>query len=322
MSRSINSPITQSSVTDFVESPIDDISTRTYLRRFRSLYFLERFSRNPLAVAGVIIFMLILLMAIFADHIAPTLNRQILFLPFADDGSPRLSPFPDRLFGYTGIFALRQSVFSLVVYGSRATLFIALTSAITTTIIGVVLGGISGYFGGIIDNIIMRTTDILLAFPLLPLIIALRIASQREPTVTFFIVTFTVVGWTPMARIVRATFLSLREQEYIEAAKATGIPWWRIIFRHLLPNTLSPIIVTMTLSIATFIIAESTLDFLQLGITSAPTWGNTLAFSTEALLTGLWWWVFFPGLFIGLTTFSLTQIGEGLREALDIRGHV
>ncbi len=313
--------------------PADDISTLEITRErraagpWRQIWW--RFRRNPLALLGLIVFILIVVMAVAAPLITPGVNVNTNYSTQIYLGittwAPSTDQFPALLFGLMGpqvplgglVAIQNHSVLALVTYGARPSLIIGVGAALISTTIGIVLGVISGYFGGTLDDLIMRVTDLVLAFPFLPLVIAIAIASHQHPTVTSLLITFSLVGWPGTARIMRAQMLVQREQAYTEAAYAAGINDWRIIFRHLLPNAIAPVIVAGALAVATFILAESTLDYIQLGITTVATWGNEIAFGQDYLASGYWWDVFYPGLFVVLTALSATFIGEGLRDALD-----
>ena len=314
-------------------SPIEediDITVARYEPRF--IQFLRQFAASRTAVLGVVILTLLVLMAICAPLITPgvtpTTAFHLQYLNFAEYG-PTFDQFPARLFGNTtgGALFHYQSVLAGITYSARLTLIIGALSAIFATIIGTVLGVISGYFGGWLDAVIMRFTDIVLALPFLPLIIAIIIASNLDTLDAPTLITiFALVGWAGVARLVRATYLTLREQEYAEAARATGVGHWRIAFRHLLPNAVAPIVVVTAANFAAFIIAEATVDFLDLGSSDlggndVQTWGNMIAQAQSYLLNGNWWWAFFPGFFILLTVVAVNLVGEGLRDALDVRGH-
>ena len=302
----------------------------------RALQFWWRFAANRLAVAGAVLLLVLILMAIFAPYITPgvTPSTQFDLPPYSlpnlnyPEYGPSLSNFPARLFGLTvgGYLYHFHSVLAGVTYGARETLVIAGLAGIFSSLIGVTIGAVSGYFGGWVDALLMRLTDVVLALPFLPLTIAIIIASNLDGLdVTAFVTIFSLLAWAGVARLVRATYLTLREQDYAEAARAAGVGSWRIIFRHLLPNAIAPIVVATAANIAAFVIAESTIDFLDLGHSETPggtdvsTWGNMIAQGNGYLLGGNWWWVFFPGLFIVLTVVSVYLIGEGLRDALDVR---
>jgi len=286
----------------------------------------RRFRTHKLAVGGIVVFGLLVLMAIFAPLFTPGITPINLNIQFGfGNHGPTLENFPWRIFGLTSPDDGDRSVLAEVTYGARISLFIGIVSAVLTTLIGTIVGAISGYFLGWVDTLIMRVTDIFLTIPYLPLVIAITaIYASNQSNIWLLISIFTLTSWAGIARLVRSSFLSLREMEFNEAARAVGVNDWRIIFRHLLPNAISPIIVVTTLNVANFIVAEATLDFLGLGIRFPPdaSWGNVLSDAQGDLLTGNWWWPLFPGIFLVLTVLSINFIGDGLRDALDVRSRV
>lgn len=278
---------------------------------------LQRFFSQRLAVTGLVVFTLICAMAIFAPWVTPGVTPETNFvtsIPFTDT-APSFADFPVRIFGFSNDYLLRQSILTLVAYGARPTLLIGLVSAAITTVLGTAIGLISGYVGGWLDALIMRIVDIFMAFPFLATVIILIIATDQSITLGSIILIFSLVGWTTVARLVRASMISLREREYAEAARAVGVPGWRIAVRHLLPNSLGQIIVAATLSVGNFILADATLDYLNYGITGAS-WGNIIL-AGRGFPEVYWWWVFFPGLFIVLTVLSLTYISDGVLFAIN-----
>jgi peptide/nickel transport system permease protein len=215
-----------------------------------------------------------------------------------------------------------RDLLSRLLYGARISLMVGFFAVFMEVLIGTTLGAISGYYGGWIDWLIMRITDVFLSIPLLPLLLVLTAivaASSSKAALSFGVIVLIIgaLAWMSVARLVRASFLSLREREFAEAARAIGNRDGRIIFRHLLPNAIAPIVVQATLDIAGVIILESTLSFLGLGI-QPPTasWGNMLS-NAQATLETAWWAAVFPGLAILVTVLSINYIGDGLRDALD-----
>jgi peptide/nickel transport system permease protein len=288
--------------------------------------FWRRFRAHKLALLGVGTIILLVLMAIFAPLITPGITpTTVPYLIGVPLGGPAHPPtfdnFPWRIFGTTNF--LNHSILAQITYGARVSLTIGFVAALLSSTIGTVVGAISGYFGGWVDNLIMRITDIFLSIPALPLLIAVA-AIYAQGNMLIIIAIFTILSWTGAARQVRASFLSLREQEFAEAAKAAGVNDWRIIFRHLLPNALSPVIVITTLNVASFIVGEATLDFLGLGVNFPPTatWGNILSDAQNDILNGDWWWATFPGIFLVITVLAVNFIGDGLRDALDVRTRI
>jgi peptide/nickel transport system permease protein len=220
-------------------------------------------------------------------------------------------------FGETG--GLQRDVLQLVVNGARTSLLIGFSSMAIGVIIGTIIGSLAGYLGGFIDNVLMRVVDVMLSLPLLFVIL---VASQffGNGNVFLIIIIFGLFSWMGIARLVRSLFLSIREREFVEAAKAVGVRDRRIIFRHILPNAISPIVVSASLIVAGNIIGEAFVSFLGFGVNPIyPTWGNVLSNALTFIPVGNWWWPFFPGLAIIMTVLAVNFIGDGLRDALDPR---
>lgn len=289
----------------------------------------RRFRRHRLALVGSIMLGVIVWLAVFAPfltHTAPD-TPHLDWIDFQTGATgPTLANFPDRIMG---VDTIGRSVWSGVLYGARVSLLIGVAAALMTVVIGTAMGAISGYCGGAVDMLLQRLTDIVLSIPFLPLMIALSAIILHNPALRqnvsfiliFVILAFTLLSWPGVARIVRTYYLTLREQQFVEAARAMGASDLRIIVRHILPNALSPIIVLFTLYVASFMTLEATLDFLGLGIAfpPTPTWGNMLTNAQDELLIGHWWWATFPGLALLLTVLAINWIGDGLRDALDVR---
>lgn len=283
----------------------------------------KRFMRHRLAMAGAFVLIVMVLIAVFAKQIAP-------FDPNAIDnvnwqGTPLPPTFVDAKLAahhFLGTDEVGRDLFSRLMFGARISLTVGVTATLMEIIIGTLLGAISGYYGGWVDFVIMRVTDVFLSIPLLPLLLVLTAIvaeSSSKASLSFGVIVIIIgaLSWPPVARLVRAQFLSLREREYTEAARALGNNDARIIFRHLLPNAMAPIIVQATLDVANVIILESTLSFLGFGI-QPPTasWGNMLS-NAISTLQSAWWAAVFPGLCILLTVLSINYMGDGLRDALD-----
>ncbi len=268
----------------------------------------NRLRKNPLSVAGLLIIVFLTLVAMLAPFVSP-------YEPTAIDVYNVLSP-PDFTHPF-GTDELGRDVLSRMIWGARASLkvgFIAVGIAIT---IGSILGSISGYYGGKIDSILMRFVDIMLAFPTFFLILA--VISILEPSISTIMIIIGLTGWMDVARLVRAEFLTIKERDFISAARAIGANDLRIIFRHILPNALSPVFVAATFGIAGAILIESGLSFLGLGVQPPePSWGNILT-SGKDNITVAWWLSLFPGIAILITVLSYNLVGEGLRDALDPR---
>ena len=269
----------------------------------------RRFKRNKLAVAGAIIVIIFFVISFLAPIISP-------YEPNAQNLLERLSP-PSQAHLF-GTDELGRDVLSRVLWGSRISLKVGFVAVGIFILIGTVLGAISGYYGGWIDNFIMRLVDIMLCFPGFFLI--LMVIAMLEPNINYVMAVIGLVSWPGVARLVRAEFLKLKKQEFVEAAVALGLSDARIIFRHILPNAMAPVLVAATLGVASAILVESGLSFLGLGV-QPPTssWGNILTSGKDYLLQGAWWLSAFPGLAIFITVLSYNLLGEGLRDALDPR---
>lgn len=270
----------------------------------------RRFTKNKLAVVGAAILLFLTLISILAPLLAPYGRDDFnLMAGFAKPSATHLLGTDD-----TG-----RDTFTRLLYGGRVSLYIAVTCVVIYMVFGVAVGAAAGFFGGVVDNVLMRLVDVVVSFPFIPLL--LTIVAIRGPSVANLIFAICFLSWTVPARLVRGEILSLREREYIQAARAMGAPSVRIIWRHLLPNALAPLIVQATLDIAYIILTEAILSFLGFGVKDPiPTWGNMM---TEAqsltVLTTRWnLWVP-PGLAIFLAVLSINFLGDGLRDALDPR---
>jgi peptide/nickel transport system permease protein len=277
----------------------------------------RRFRRHKVALIGAVVIVLMGLIAILANLIAPQDPNLIDNVNW--QGYPLAPGIAHHLLGTD---ENGRDLLSRLIFGARISLTIALFAVIMEISIGTVLGAISGYYGGWVDFVIMRATDVVLSIPLLPLLLvitAIVAGTSNKAALNFGVIVLIIGGlsWPAVARLVRASFLSLREREFAEAARALGNRDGRIIFRHLLPNAVAPIIVQATLEVANVIILESTLSFLGLGI-QPPTasWGSMLA-NAQSNITIAPWAAIFPGLAILVTVLAINYLGDGLRDALD-----
>jgi peptide/nickel transport system permease protein len=257
--------------------------------------------------------------ALIGATILALMAALALFAPVLTTGTPLQTDLDGALRGPAaghpfGQDRLGRDIFAQVAYGTRASLVIAISVVTLTVIGGVAAGAAAGYVGGALDVLVMRVVDIFLAFP--GILLAIALAGVLGPNLGNLVIALSVMGWVGYARLVRAQVLSLREREYVAAARAVGAGPGRVIARHILPNALSPVIVQATFSAAGVIIAESSLSFLGLGPQNVPTWGGLLAQGAAYLLYAPHI-AFFPGLFIMLTVLALNLVGDALRDMLD-----
>ncbi len=271
--------------------------------------FRRRFFRHRLAMGSLVFLVLVCIVAIFAERVAP--------YGFAETNLRNRSVAPTftdwHLFGTD---KLGRDYFSRVIYGTRTSISVAFIVALLSTAIGTFLGALAGYYRGWIDGLLMRTVDFVLAVPFLAvLLVAAAYLGRGSPIRVAVLISLLV--WTTIARIVRGSYLSLREKEFVEAAKAAGASDLRIMFRHMLPNTMGPIIVNATLVVALAILLEATLSFLGFGIQPpTPALGKLIDDGKGAMLTS-WWLVTMPGLAIVAICLAINFLGDGLRDALD-----
>ena len=266
----------------------------------------RKLRKNKLAVIGFGIFLLLCIVALLAPIITPYSIEWT--------GSARRPPSTAHIFGTD---SRGRDMFSLVIYGARISLYVGVASVLIEVLIGLAIGMTAGYFGGLIDEILMRITDVVLTLPtLMLLIIAVSMFEVRG--IHTIVIVMGSLGWPLMARVVRSEFLSLRETAYVEAAKSMGATSWRIIFRHILPNIVSTIVVLATMDIPWYIFYEATLTFLGFGDPSSPSWGVLLE-RGYLYLTTSWWMITFPGLALLFTSLGFNLFGDGLRDALDVK---
>jgi dipeptide transport system permease protein len=266
----------------------------------------RRLLKNKLAMTGFVFLNILVFMAIFGPIISPhTLDQNLM--------QQNLSPSSTYWFGTDN---LGRDVFTRTWYGARVSLFVALVAAILDFLIGITYGGIAGYKGGKTDSIMMRVIEILYGLPYLLVVILVMVV--LGPGLATIIVALTVTGWIGMARIVRGQVLQIKNYEFVLASKTFGTKTARIIRKNLLPNTMGPIIVQMTLTIPSAIFAEAFLSFLGLGIQPPFTsWWMMANDGLSTILSGHWWRLFFPAFFISATMFAFNVLGDGLQDALD-----
>jgi ABC-type dipeptide/oligopeptide/nickel transport system permease subunit len=273
----------------------------------------RRFKRHRMALVGTATFGFMILLAIVGPIIWPYNPLGVRSdLP----GTQGFSPAQMFPFGSDGA---GRSVWVLVANGARLSILIGLSTMFISVTIGTVVGVIAGYFGGRLDGVLMRLVDLFLSIPFLfVVLVAARFFGGGE--LLPLIIIFGVLFWPGLARLVRALFLTLREQEFVLAARAVGVGDMRIAFRHILPNAMGPIVVTATLTVAQAILTEAFVSYLNFGLKAQDiSWGNALADAQSRMSVGNWWWPFFPGIFIALTVIAINFMGDGLRDALDPR---
>jgi peptide/nickel transport system permease protein len=270
--------------------------------------FVRRLGRNRAAVVGAVILLLVVLIALFAPLVAPYPPNEQRFENYL------LPPSSEHLFGTD---EQGRDMFSRVVYGGRVSLRIGLVAVSIAAACGLVLGLVAGYYGRATDALIMRGMDIMLAFP--EILLALAVVAILGPALTTVMIAVGIASIPHYTRVVRAAVLAARETEYIEAARVIGCPTPRIIMRHLLPNTLPPVLVMATTGTAAAIITGAALSFLGLGVQPpTPEWGSMLSGGREYLRHAAWLTTF-PGLAIVVTVIAINLVGDGLRDALDPR---
>jgi peptide/nickel transport system permease protein len=270
----------------------------------------DRLRGDPLAVFGVVVVGALAVLAILAPVVAP-------YDPVAQGDLTTTAYLPPSGQHWLGTDQFGRDLLSRIIYGARISLSIGFLAVAIAVVLGSVLGAVAGYVGGWADAAIMRFTDMVMAFPRLVLLI--MIIALFEPSLTLIILVLGLTQWPGTARLVRGEVLSLREREYVEAARALGFGRARIILRHLLPNVMAPVIVAATLGIGNTIVLEAGLSFLGFGIQPpTPSWGTLVADGRQNLI-GAWWVATFPGLAIVLTVLAFNLVGDGLRDALDPR---
>jgi peptide/nickel transport system permease protein len=269
---------------------------------------LKKALRNPLSLVGIIIIISVFILAMFAPFIAPYDPNEINVKAIL------LGPSIEYWMGTDG---LGRDVLSRMLYGGRISLLVGLVAVGISTLIGIILGALAGYYRGWVDTVIMRLVDIMLSIPSFFLILA--VIAFLTPSIINIMIVIGLTSWMGVTRLVRAEFLSLSEREFVLASRTLGAKDARLIFTHLLPNSLTPIIVSAVLGVAGAVLMESGLSFLGLGV-QAPqaSWGNILTDGKEYIQFA-WWLSLFPGLAILITVLGYNLLGEGLRDALDPR---
>ncbi|MCB0045797.1 MAG: ABC transporter permease [Caldilineaceae bacterium] len=267
----------------------------------------RRFSANRIAIIGLIVVALLVLIAVFAPLIAPYDPIKDIFRGMRGVGPSMAHPM--------GFDHLSRDLLSRVIFGTRVALLVGIFSTAISVTVGVIIGALAGYFGGWVDQLLSRLTDTLMAFPIIALLVVLAAVIGPSLPTTILVIGLTV--WARYARVVRADVMSLRQRDFIVAAQATGVNDWRIIWRHMLPNVLGPVIVLASLGVGSIIILEAALSFLGLGVRPpTPSWGGILA-DGRAFILRYPHISIFPGIMIVITVLAFNFIGDGLRDALD-----
>ena len=266
--------------------------------------FLRLFVRNRAAVIGLILLIVIILLALLAPLIYPD-------NPFKTVGKPLLEPFGEF---FLGTDRLGRDVAAGVVHGARTSILIASIATMLSVIFGTVIGSLSGYYGGQTDNLLMRFTEFFQTIP--SFVFAIVLVAILQPSIQSIVIAITVVTWPPVARLVRGEFIAMRNREFVEACICLGMKDSVIIFREILPNVLSPILVTGSLMTATAILIESALAFLGLGDPNVMSWGFMIGSGREFLRTA-WWLCAIPGIAILVTVLGINLVGEGLNDTFN-----
>lgn len=265
-------------------------------------------------MVGIVILVAVLLMAVLAAWLAPHNPRAVDVLRTLVP--PAWAPGGTAI-NILGTDSLGRDILSRIIYGARISLLVGAVAVLIAGVTGTFLGLISGYFGGMTDDVIMRVAEIQMAFPFI--LLALLIMAVLGQGLVNLILVLGISGWVPYGRVVRGQVLQLREKDFVEAARAIGAGRWRIVFGHVLPNTVAPIIVIATFMVASTIVSEAALTFLGLGVeATTPTWGIMLAEGRDYLQVA-WWLATFPGLAIMLTVLGVNAVGDWLRDYFDPR---
>lgn len=268
----------------------------------------RRLKKNKLAILSLIIIVILIILAVFAP----------LFTPYERDAIHLLDKEqPPSLTHILGTDHLGRDMYTRIIYGGRISLSVGLVAVAIEVIIGIIVGCLAGFYRGLVDSILMRIADVFMCFPFL--LICITVVAILGSSIYNVMLAIGLLGWPSIARIVRGQILTLREQEFMEAAEALGLKDRSKIFRHLLPNTLASVIVYATIGIAGAILTEAALSFLGMGVAPpVPSWGNMIQAARDLyVIEHIWWYWLPPGLAIFITVMSLNILGDGLRDALD-----
>jgi len=279
----------------------------------------RRFKKSRTAVAGLIVIVVMIILAVFADIIAPPVhiegaNIVVPLAEYTDFNNTRAFP---NLQNWFGTDHLGRDIFARVIHGTRISLLVGIMVVSIASVVGITLGSISGFYAGVIDNVFMRIIDIILAIP--QILLAIALAAVLGPGLINVVIAVAISAVPAFARLVRSSVISLKDQEFVEAAKSVGANDFRVIARHIIPNSLAPIIVNATMGLANAILAVAALSFIGLGIQPpTPEWGSMLNEGRQIMIE-FWPVAVFPGVAIALVVLGFNLMGDGLRDALDPR---
>lgn len=285
------------------------------------------FRSSPVAIFAALVAFVCVFCAVFAGWVSPHNPFNLAALELGDARLPPAWTAEGSTKYLLGTDDQGRDILSAVIYGARISLVVGLVSVVLSVVVGVVFGLLAGFWGGWIDAVLMRVCDVMLSFP--PILVALLMAGVGRalfpdaPTSVAFgvlIISISLTGWVQYARTVRGSTLVERSKEYVQAARVTGVPPWRIMVRHVLPNVTGPVLVLSTIHVATAIITEATLSFLGVGVPpTSPSLGTLIRVGNEYLFSGEWWITVFPGLMLVLIALSVNLLGDWLRDALNPR---
>lgn len=291
----------------------DDIRIEAGESPFREAW--RRFRRNKLAMTGLAMTIVVVLLALLAGYIAP--YDPLKQLIWSEGASAKLAPPSAKHLMGTDLYG--RDIASRVLYGARISLEIGIFATFVTMLIGVPLGAVAGYAGGVTDDLISWLVNVIFAFPFLLFVLAI-VSVFQNPSLHLVFVAIGLVNWVNICRVTRGQFIALKRREFVEAARALGLPTWRILFRHILPNAAAPIIVQATMNMGAIITIEAGLAYLGFGAPPpTPSWGLMISEGQSYLAQGPWWWSVFPGMAIMYTVLAFNFLGDGLRDALDVR---
>ena len=305
------------------------ISEKRFLRRFQESEFLHDFKRSPITIVSFAVVVVLFLLAVFAELVAPTNPFDVGSLNLMNGFTPPMQPnaFTGEVFPL-GTDDQGRDLLSAIIFGLRVSLFVGLTAVILAMVLGVSLGLLAGYRGGWVDSLIMRAADIQVTFP--SILIAMLIfgvargllppSMRDELAISVLIISIGLSEWVPFARTVRGTTLVEKEKEYVQAARLIGLSSGQIMLRHILPNVLSPVLVIATITLALAIIAEATLSFLGVGAPpTEPSLGTLIRIGQDFLFSGEWWILIFPAATLLALALSVNLLGDWLRDILNPR---